>query len=67
VGGFPDKDICGLTGGTVWWHADVIHGVTPGEDQQGWGNITYIPAASEQTASTAAGSERVGCHSCPAL
>lgn len=32
-------------GDSVWWHADVIHSVAPVEDQQGWGNVMYIPAA----------------------
>ncbi len=32
-------------GDTVWWHADVIHSVAPVTDQQGWGNVMYIPAA----------------------
>ncbi|AKT50646.1 YbiU family protein [Arsenicicoccus sp. oral taxon 190] len=32
-------------GDTVWWHCDMIHGVAPVEDQQGWGNVMYIPAA----------------------
>jgi hypothetical protein len=39
--GIPDVQ----AGDTVWWHADVIHGVAPVEDQQGWGNVMYIPAA----------------------
>ena len=39
--GIPDVK----AGDTVWWHADVIHGVAPVEDQQGWGNVMYIPAA----------------------
>lgn len=32
-------------GDSVWWHSDVIHGVAPVQDQQGWGNVIYIPAA----------------------
>ena len=32
-------------GDSVWWHCDVIHAVAPVEDQQGWGNVMYIPAA----------------------
>ncbi|WFL69284.1 DUF1479 domain-containing protein [Pantoea sp. X85] len=32
-------------GDSVWWHCDVIHSVAPVEDQQGWGNVMYIPAA----------------------
>jgi hypothetical protein len=39
--GIPDVQ----AGDTVWWHADVVHGVAPVEDQQGWGNVMYIPAA----------------------
>jgi Protein of unknown function (DUF1479) len=39
--GIPDVS----AGDTVWWHADVVHGVAPVEDQQGWGNVMYIPAA----------------------
>ncbi|HEY2453935.1 MAG TPA: DUF1479 domain-containing protein [Scandinavium sp.] len=32
-------------GDSVWWHCDVIHSVAPVNDQQGWGNVMYIPAA----------------------
>ena len=32
-------------GDSVWWHCDMIHGVQPVTDQQGWGNVMYIPAA----------------------
>lgn len=32
-------------GDSVWWHCDVIHSVAPVTDQQGWGNVMYIPAA----------------------
>ena len=32
-------------GDSVWWHCDMIHGVAPVTDQQGWGNVMYIPAA----------------------
>lgn len=32
-------------GDSVWWHCDVIHSVAPVQDQQGWGNVMYIPAA----------------------
>jgi hypothetical protein len=39
--GIPDIQ----AGDSVWWHADVIHGVAPVEDQEGWGNVMYIPAA----------------------
>ncbi|WP_206696873.1 YbiU family protein [Marinomonas algicola] len=31
-------------GDSVWWHCDMIHGVDPVENQQGWGNVMYIPA-----------------------
>jgi Gig2-like len=39
--GIPDV----RAGDTVWWHSDMIHGVAPVADQQGWGNVMYIPAA----------------------
>jgi hypothetical protein len=29
----------------VWWHPDLIHSVGEVTDQQGWGNVMYIPAA----------------------
>ncbi len=32
-------------GDSVWWHCDMIHSVAPIHDQQGWGNVMYIPAA----------------------
>ncbi|HEX4501269.1 MAG TPA: DUF1479 domain-containing protein [Scandinavium sp.] len=32
-------------GDSVWWHCDVIHSVAPVNEQQGWGNVMYIPAA----------------------
>jgi hypothetical protein len=32
-------------GDSVWWHCDMIHAVDPVEDQKGWGNVMYIPAA----------------------
>jgi len=32
-------------GDSVWWHCDVIHSVAPVQNQQGWGNVMYIPAA----------------------
>jgi hypothetical protein len=32
-------------GDSVWWHCDLIHGVQPVQNQQGWGNVMYIPAA----------------------
>lgn len=32
-------------GDSVWWHCDVIHSVAPVNNQQGWGNVMYIPAA----------------------
>ncbi len=39
--GIPDVE----PGDTVWWHCDLIHSVAPVIDQQGWGNVMYIPAA----------------------
>ena len=30
---------------TRWWHCDMIHSVAPVQNQQGWGNVMYIPAA----------------------
>ena len=41
LGGIPDVQ----AGDSVWWHCDMIHSVAPVEDQQGWGNVMYIPAA----------------------
>ncbi|NNC23565.1 DUF1479 domain-containing protein [Salinisphaera sp. USBA-960] len=32
-------------GDSVWWHCDMIHSVAPVENQQGWGNVMYIPCA----------------------
>lgn len=32
-------------GDSVWWHCDVIHSVAPVENQAGWSNVIYIPAA----------------------
>jgi len=32
-------------GDSVWWHCDVIHSVAPVMNQQGWGNVMYVPAA----------------------
>jgi hypothetical protein len=32
-------------GDTVWWHGDMIHSVGAVENQQGWGNVMYIPAS----------------------
>ncbi|MEV0947410.1 DUF1479 domain-containing protein [Rhodococcus sp. NPDC049939] len=32
-------------GDSVWWHCDLIHAVQSVENQQGWGNVMYIPAA----------------------
>ena len=39
--GIPDVHF----GDTVWWHCDMIHSVVPVENQEGWGNVMYIPAA----------------------
>jgi hypothetical protein len=41
LSGIPDVE----PGDTVWWHCDLIHGVAPVINQQGWGNVMYIPAA----------------------
>jgi hypothetical protein len=32
-------------GDSVWWHCDIIHSVAPVQNQQGWGNVMYVPAA----------------------
>ncbi|MFC4695436.1 MULTISPECIES: DUF1479 domain-containing protein [Geodermatophilus] len=39
--GIPDV----RAGDSVWWHCDMIHSVAPVTDQQGWGNVMYVPAA----------------------
>jgi len=39
--GIPDVQ----AGDSVWWHCDMIHSVAPVQNQQGWGNVMYIPAA----------------------
>ncbi len=31
-------------GDSIWWHSDLIHGVEGVTNQQGWGNVMYIPA-----------------------
>jgi hypothetical protein len=41
LSGIPDVQ----AGDSVWWHCDVIHSVAPVTNQQGWGNVMYIPAA----------------------
>jgi hypothetical protein len=41
LSGIPDVQ----AGDSVWWHCDMIHSVAPVENQQGWGNVMYIPAA----------------------
>ena len=41
VSGIPDV----RAGDSVWWHCDMIHSVAPVENQRGWGNVMYIPAA----------------------
>lgn len=41
VSGIPDVQ----AGDTVWWHCDLIHSVASVEEQVGWGNVMYIPAA----------------------
>jgi Gig2-like len=39
--GIPDV----RAGDSVWWHCDMIHSVAPVQNQRGWGNVMYIPAA----------------------
>jgi len=41
LSGIPDVK----AGDSVWWHCDMIHSVAPVTNQQGWGNVMYIPAA----------------------
>ena len=41
LSGIPDV----RAGDSVWWHCDMIHSVAPVDNQQGWGNVMYIPAA----------------------
>jgi Protein of unknown function (DUF1479) len=41
LSGIPDVE----AGDTVWWHCDLVHSVAPVVDQQGWGNVMYIPAS----------------------
>ena len=41
LAGIPDVK----AGDSVWWHCDMIHSVAPIENQRGWGNVMYIPAA----------------------
>ena len=41
LSGIPDA----RAGDSVWWHCDMIHSVAPVQNQQGWGNVMYIPAA----------------------
>src|SRR3954469_21054966 len=41
LSGIPDVQ----AGDSVWWHADMIHSVAPVQNQKGWGNVMYIPAA----------------------
>ncbi len=41
VAGIPDV----RAGDSAWWHCDLPHAVAPVTDQQGWGNVMYIPAA----------------------
>jgi hypothetical protein len=41
VSGIPDVQ----PGDSVWWHSDLIHAVAPVTNQEGWGNVIYIPAA----------------------
>jgi hypothetical protein len=46
-------------GDTVWWHGDMIHSVGAVKNQQGWGNVMYIPA-SPHCAKNAAYAEKCG-------
>ncbi|MFZ0045481.1 MAG: YbiU family protein [Streptosporangiaceae bacterium] len=39
--GIPDV----RAGDSVWWHCDMIHSVARVQNQKGWGNVMYIPAA----------------------
>jgi hypothetical protein len=39
LSGIPDVH----TGDSVWWHCNLIHSVAPVANQQGWGNVMYIP------------------------
>jgi len=41
LAGIPDV----RAGDSAWWHCDMLHAVAPVEDQKGWGNVMYIPAA----------------------
>ena len=41
LSGIPDV----RAGDSVWWHCDLIHSVAPVRNQQGWGNVMYVPAA----------------------
>ncbi|MDR6863779.1 DUF1479 domain-containing protein [Phycicoccus sp. 3266] len=41
LAGIPDVK----AGDSVWWHCDMVHSVAPVQDQKGWGNVMYIPAA----------------------
>ncbi|HEY0807337.1 MAG TPA: YbiU family protein, partial [Pseudonocardiaceae bacterium] len=41
LSGIPDVQ----AGDSVWWHCDMIHSVAPVQNQRGWGNVMYIPAA----------------------
>jgi hypothetical protein len=41
LSGIPDV----RAGDSVWWHCDMIHSVAPVQNQKGWGNVMYIPAA----------------------
>jgi hypothetical protein len=41
LAGIPDVQ----AGDSVWWHCDMIHSVAPVQNQKGWGNVMYIPAA----------------------
>jgi hypothetical protein len=32
-------------GDSVWWHCDVIHGVSDESTRERWGNVMYIPCS----------------------
>jgi Protein of unknown function (DUF1479) len=41
LAGIPDV----RAGDSAWWHCDMVHAVASVENQKGWGNVMYIPAA----------------------
>ena len=32
-------------GDTVWWHSDLMHGVSPAANETRWSNVMYIPSS----------------------